>query len=86
MDPGFSIKDHIGRSAQVQSCLLDEQGHVYLQTDTGFGRVHTQDMGYVADAVEQGWWLPQEVRAADLPLQFSYVMNPKSLQKIELLT
>lgn len=81
VDADFSIQDHAGRAAQVQCVLLDEQGHVYLQADIGFGRVHTQDMGNVAEAVEQAYWLPQEVNAADLPLQFAYAMSPWALQK-----
>jgi hypothetical protein len=75
----FSICDHSGRPASVQCCLMDEQGHVYLEADTGFGRVHTQDMGHVADAVEQGFWIVLEVLAADLPLRYHYVVNPKLL-------
>lgn len=77
----FSIQDHTGRAARVQRCLLDEQGRVYLEADTGFGLVHSMDMSHVADAVEQGLWLPQEVLAAALPKQFHYVGSPQMLQK-----
>lgn len=77
----FSIQDHTGRAARVQRCLLDEQGRVYLEADTGFGLVHSMDMSHVADAVEQGLWLPQEVLAAALPTQFHYVCSPQMLQK-----
>lgn len=77
----FSIQDHAGRAARVQRCLLDEQGRVYLEADTGFGLVHSMDMSHVADAVEQGLWLPQEVLAAALPTQFHYVCSPQMLQK-----
>ena len=77
----FSIQDHTGRGARVRRCLLDEQGRVYLEADTGFGLVHSMDMSHVADAVEQGLWLPQEVLAAALPTQFHYVCSPQMLQK-----
>ncbi|NMM14654.1 MAG: DUF2946 family protein [Rhodoferax sp.] len=77
----FSIQDHTGRAARVQRCLLDEQGRVYLEADTGFGLVHSMDMSHVADAVEQGLWVPQEVLAAALPKQFHYVGSPQMLQK-----
>lgn len=77
----FSIHDHTGKPAHVQACLLDEQGHVYLHTDTGFGLVHSMDMGHVADAVEQGRWVPQEVLAADLPTRFAYVSSPQLAQE-----
>jgi hypothetical protein len=53
---------------------------LYLQTDTGFGLVHTMDMLRAADAVEQGLWLPQDVVATDLPHSFNYVPSPQLLQ------
>jgi len=77
----FSIQDHTGKAARVQRCLLDEQGRVYLETDTGFGLVHTMDMAYVGDAVEQGLWVPQDVLSAELPVRFAYVTSPQALQK-----
>lgn len=77
----FSIQDHTGRPAQVQRCLLDEYGHLYLEANRGFGLVHTMDMGHAADAVEQGRWVPQDVCVADLPKRFGYVSSPQSLRK-----
>lgn len=77
----FSIQDHTGRSAQLQCAWLDEQGHVYLQTDTGFGLVHSMDMSHVADALEQGRWPVQEVMAAELAQRFNYVSSPQQRQK-----
>ncbi len=77
----YSVKDHIGRSARVNSCWLDELGHLFLDADIGFGRVHTQDMILAADAVENGLWAPQEALRCDLPLQFGYVISPQSLQQ-----
>ena len=72
---------HTGQTARVQRCLLDEQGRLYLETDLGFGLVHTQDMTHAADVVEQGLWVPQTLQAAELPGRFVYVRSPKSLQK-----
>lgn len=77
----FSVTDHMGRAARVQRCLLDEQGHLYLDTDTGFGLVHSMDMGDAASAVEQGLWVPQEVEAHTLPQRFKYVTSPQALQQ-----
>lgn len=78
----FSIQDHTGRAAQVQLCLLDEHGRLYLEADTGLGLVHTMDMNQAADAVEQGVWVPQDVVSADLPQRFNYVPSPELLQKM----
>jgi hypothetical protein len=76
-----SVHDHTGRSARVQRCLLDELGRLYLETDTGFGMVHTMDMGQAADAVEAGLWVPQDVTASDLPAHYGYCPSPNLLQK-----
>lgn len=74
----FAVKDHVGRSAQVQSCWLDELGHLFLAADTGLGLVHTQDMERAAEAVERGLWLPQEVASQVLPHQFGFVKSPQA--------
>ncbi len=81
VQPDFSVQAHTGQAARVQRCVLDEFGHLYLDTDLGFGLVHTLDMGHAADAVEQGLWVPQSADAARLPTQFGYVPSPKLLLK-----
>jgi len=81
VEPDGSVHDHTGRPARVQRCLLDELGRLYLETDTGFGLVHTMDMGQAADAVEAGLWVPQEVLAAELPTRHGYQTSPQLLQK-----
>ena len=76
----FEVTAHDGRAAQVQRCVLDEQGRVYLQTNIGFGLVHTQDVALAADAVEVGVWVPQEMMASELPQRFGYLMSPQLAQ------
>ena len=78
----FSVKDHIGRDASVQTCWLDEHGHLFLQTDTGLGLVHTQDMGLAADAVDLGLWLPQDVLSQQVPARFGFVPSPMAMQNV----
>ena len=77
----FSVKDHLGRPATLLNCLMDEHGHLYLHTNTGFGRVHTMDMHTAAEAIEQGLWAVSDVKAADLPTRFAYVASPQLLHK-----
>ena len=77
---GFTATAHTGQSAETKNCLLDEHGRVYLQTDLGFGLVHTQDVPLLADAVEQGLWTPEVVRATELPARFGFVKSPQALQ------
>lgn len=79
--PVFAVTSHTGQPARIQRCMLDEWGRVYLETEIGFGLVHTQDMTHAADAVEQGLWVPEEVLARDLPVRFGYVRSPEALQK-----
>jgi len=40
----LSVGSHTGLAARPQRCWLDEQGRLYLETDLGFGLVHSLDM------------------------------------------
>ena len=77
----FSVQDHTGQPAWVLACLLDENGRLYLQCERGVGLVHTLDMGYAADAIEQGIWSVEDVLQAAMPARFGYVKSPRALQK-----
>ena len=77
---GWAVTAHTGQGARVQRCVLDEQGRLYLDTDLGFGLVHSQDMLHAADALEQGVWTPEALAAADLPTRFGYVRSPQVQQ------
>lgn len=76
-----TVTSHTGRLAQARACVLDEQGRLYLDTDIGFGLVHTQDVLQAADAIEQGLWTPQDLSAADLPARFGYQPSPQANKK-----
>src|SRR5262245_46036288 len=41
LGPGPVIASHTGRAAVARSCLLDEQGRLFLDSDIGLGLVHT---------------------------------------------
>jgi hypothetical protein len=82
LQPNGSVQDHTARSATVQSCWLDEAGHLYLQTNLGFGLVHSQDVHLAADQVEQGQWHPQDCSQANIAAQFGFVKSPQLLQSI----
>ena len=77
----FSVEDHLGRPAVVERCLMDELGCVYLQTNTGFGLVHTSDMNDVANAVEQGVWIPEVAERKTFEAQFKFLRSPEAHQK-----
>ncbi len=76
LDASGAVTSHTGRAAQVQGCYLDEEGRLYLDTDLGFGLVHTLDMGLAADAVEAGHWTPEEVESGSLAARFGFVKSP----------
>lgn len=80
LQPDGSVQDHTGRTASVQSCWLDEAGYLYLQADTGFGLVHSQDVYLAADRIEQGLWQLQEVQQVDLETKFGFVKSPEKYQ------
>jgi hypothetical protein len=71
-----AVTSHTGQPARVQACYVDESGRLYLQTDVGFGIVHTQDIVQASEAVEAGRWQPQELRSEELPQRFGYVRSP----------
>ena len=71
-----SVTAHTTAPARVQRCVLDELGRVYLETDLGFGLVHTQDVLLAAQAVEEGLWVPQEMNSDSLPQRFGYSVRP----------
>ena len=74
----LSVSAHTGRAARVQRSVLDEHGRLYLDTEIGFGLVHTMDMELAAQAVEQGLWVPQDAMTRDLPQRFAYVRSPQA--------
>jgi hypothetical protein len=76
----FAVQSHSGLHVEPRDCLLDEDGRLYLVADIGLGLVHTQDVGIAADAIEQGLWVPRDVRAGDLPGRFGYVLSPAAGQ------
>jgi hypothetical protein len=77
----FSVLAHTGMSTKPQRCVLDEHGAVYLETDLGFGLVHTQDMLRASEALERGLWVPQELPRQQLPAKFGYVRSAVALPK-----
>ena len=76
LGPQHSVTAHTGRPAQPRQVVLDEQGRLYLDTELGFGLVHTLDVAQAAEAVEQGLWVPTTIEARQLPQRFGYLCSP----------
>jgi hypothetical protein len=77
----LSVRSHTGRPVEPSACLLDEEGKLYLAAPIGLGLVHTQDVALAAEAIEQGRWQPEDVRAIDLPARFGFVISPAAQKK-----
>ena len=71
---------HSGRLGEVQQCLMDEEGCLYLKTSAGFGLVHTLDVPLAADLIEQGRWTVADCQSALLPQQWRFVLSPQAIQ------
>ena len=73
----FALTSHNGRAAALESVWLDEAGRLFIDTDIGFGLVHTQDMHEAARAVEAGLWAPAPLAYAAMPQRFGFVPSPQ---------
>ncbi|WP_159917994.1 DUF2946 family protein [Pantoea sp. 18069] len=80
LQPGGQVQAQTGALATPQACLVDEQGRVYLATELGLGLVHSQDVGLVADGLEQQRWPQEDVLAGSLPARFHFVRSPAQQQ------
>ena len=74
----LQVQSHTGGQVQVKTCLVDELGRAYLETDLGFGLVHTMDVSRLANALEQNIWTSEECQSEKLPKRFGYAISPQS--------
>ncbi len=75
--PDGQIRTHTDQEARMQRCVVDEYGRLYLDSELGFGLVHTQDVLAASGLIESGLWVPQEIATAELPQRFGYVRSPQ---------
>ncbi len=75
---GQALTTHTGRAAQARGCWLDEAGRLFLDSDIGFGLVHSQDVGEAAHAIEAGHWVPEPLRFAEAPQRFGFLLDPQA--------
>lgn len=75
--PAAALTSHTGLAARHRSAWLDETGRLFLDTDLGFGLVHTLDMALAAEAVEAGTWVCAELPFAQMPARFGFVRSPQ---------
>lgn len=75
-DGAVQVRSHTGLNARARSAWLDERDRLYLDTDLGFGIVHSLDMHIAADEVDAGRWSPVSIDAAALPGRFGFCLSP----------
>lgn len=73
-----TIHAQTGASAIYLQGWVDGRGYVYLNTDLGFGLVHTLDVGQVATALGDGLWTVKEIEQGDIAHTFCYVPSPQA--------
>jgi hypothetical protein len=59
-----------------RTAWLDDRGRLFLDTDIGFGLVHTLDAALGADAIDAGRWPLAEMPFAQMPARFGYTLSP----------
>ncbi|MDQ2778020.1 MAG: DUF2946 family protein [Pseudomonadota bacterium] len=76
--PDFALHSHTGQRATARSAWLDEHGRLFIDSDIGFGIVHTLDMLAAAEAVEAGVWQPADTEFTRMPARFGFVLDPEA--------
>lgn len=77
----LQVSSQTGQASQVQACLEDEVGRVYLNTPMGLGLVHSLDVVYVAQAIEQKIWRISNCQSDTLASTYGFIMSPQQNQK-----
>ena len=77
LQPDGSLLSHTQRVAVYRNCWLDDAGWLYLETDLGFGLVHSMDMLQAVQKIESEEWTPQSVDKVDLQKRFGYCLSPQ---------
>ena len=71
-----NLLSHTQREAQYQSSWLDDAGWLFLETDLGFGLMHSMDMLLAVQKIESAEWLPQNITKIDLQTRFGFCLSP----------
>lgn len=80
LDDRGEVCSHTGRPAVVQRAWTDEDGWLYLETDLGWGNVHSQDMDRAARLLEAGGWTLAYLPYASVLERAGCVLSPQAAQ------
>jgi len=81
LQPDGALYSHTQELVHYQSSWLDEAGWLYIQTNAGFGLMHSLDMVQAAQKIESEEWVPQAVKKNNLQSQFGFCVSPQNLQR-----
>jgi hypothetical protein len=79
LQPGAPVgaRTQTGRGAIVQAAWVDDAGRLFLDSDLGFGLVHSLDTELAAQALDAGQWPLRELPFARMPERFGYRLTPR---------
>lgn len=79
LQPGApaGVRSHTGLATTGRSAWVDETGRLFLDTDLGFGLVHSLDTELAAQALDAGQWPLHELPFARMPARFGYQARPR---------
>lgn len=77
LQPDGSLLSNTRREARYRNSWLDDAGWLYLETDLGFGLVHSLDMLQAAQKIESEEWTPQTIDKKGLPNRFGFCLSPQ---------
>lgn len=70
-----------GQAVELLESLVDENGRLYALSDKGLGLIHSLDTWWAAQAIEENRWKPRVVLAAQLAVDYGYVISPAQGEK-----
>jgi len=76
LHPDGTLLSHTQREAHYRSSWLDDTGWLYLETDLGFGLMHSMDMLQAVQKIESEEWLPNNIAKIDLQTSFGFCLSP----------
>ena len=76
LQPDGTLRSHTQRVVHYRDSWLDDAGWLYLETDLGFGLVHSMDMLQAAQKIESEAWVPNNIAKMDLQKRFGFCVSP----------
>lgn len=76
LQPDGTLRSHTQREVHYRSSWQDDAGWLYLETDLGFGLMHSMDMLQALQKIESEEWAPRNIAKIDLQKHFNFCLSP----------